>query len=170
MTVTVEKPYVKGSRNAEPISHGVSIAIDLSGAVTGRVKFHFPNSVALALSDGFSGKTHGVISDETKDALREMSNIVVGTAKRLFPGPLTRISTPRVISTTIDEWRHERSVLIIPMTTVAGKMFIEVKILPEMDPIQLIEKGLASAAFNEPEVDDTQVKQMVERLLNEPAK
>jgi len=165
MVVTVEKPYVKGTRDSELREQIVSIAVDLSGAVRGRVLVHFGESVAIALADSFAGRAHPQIDSHTKDALRELANIMVGSAKREFPGELTKISPPRLITSSIDEMRNERGVLVIPLTCVAGRMYIEVKIQSISDKEAILEQAFAAPTFLEPAVNEEQVQEMVQRIL-----
>ncbi|CAN5578191.1 hypothetical protein BH10PLA1_BH10PLA1_21080 [soil metagenome] len=166
MSVTVEKPFVKGTRPSEPSELAVSIAIDLSGAVRGWVIVHFNESVATALAHSFTGDTHQHIDTSTKDALRELTNIMVGSAKREFPGDLTQISPPRILPSSIDSTKQERGVLVIPLKCVAGRFEIEVKIQSISEAQMILERSFAAPIFVEPDVNEIEVQEMVQRLLS----
>lgn len=166
MSITVEKPYVKGTRPSDAREQAVSIAIDLSGAVVGWVIVHFNESVATALAHSFTGEAHSHIDHATQDALRELTNIMVGSAKREFPGNLTRISPPRVLTSAIDMTKNERGVLVIPLKCVAGYFEIEVKIHSMSEAQMTLERSFAQPIFVEPVVNEIEVQEMVQRLLS----
>ncbi len=162
MKITVARARMKGSPTDSPPHFALAIAVDLNGAVRGRVKILFEKSVALALAGSLSGVTHERIDEATYDALRELANILVGTAKREFPGNLTNIGVPQVVSTSHDEFKRDRHVLVVPLSSMAGKIQIEVKIqaVANAGPAPK-----ASAKMADPAVDEEQVDEMVAKLL-----
>jgi len=160
MKVVVGKPHMRGPVSLESHStSGVGIAVLLSGSVKGRVKIYFTKSVALSLAGSLSGTTHESVDESTQDALREVANMIVGSAKREFPGGLTKISPPKVVSNGQDDWTNERNILVVPLQCMAGAMQIEVK-------IQSVEaKPAVEVPKFQPGVDASQVNDLVERLL-----
>jgi hypothetical protein len=101
----------------------------LSGAVEGIVVIGISDRVATALVGGLTGSPCHQIDADAIDALGEVANMVVGSAKKNLPGGLSTISVPKVIkSPTQVPYPGGLPVITIPFDTAPGRFVIEVSL------------------------------------------
>lgn len=118
------KPKVK----AEPVPlHEVSGIIGLSGTVTGSVVINLSEDAAIKLASVLSGEELTEVDEDCVDAVGEIANMIVGGAKKDFPGEGNSISVPSVI-TGKHHVRYPRGIPIIsiPCEVPMGNMTVDV--------------------------------------------
>jgi chemotaxis protein CheX len=77
--------------------YDISGVIGLSGDVVGMVAMRMSERVATAVVERFAGVRHELDSPDFLDAIGELANLVVGSAKAKFEGKSVSISTPSVV-------------------------------------------------------------------------
>ena len=123
----IDVPFKLGKPNLRNESiplYEVSSIIGLSGSVTGCVVLSLSNDVAKQLVSALIGEE----SDEIDtDAIGEIANMIVGNAKKDFPGERTSISIPSIVLGK-HQVTYPRGIPIIsiPCETNAGRMVIDV--------------------------------------------
>ena len=126
------KPHLK----QDPLPyHEVSSVIGLSGSITGSVVVNLSKGVAMKLASALSGEEISEIDEDCIDAVGEIANMVVGGAKKDFPGGNNSISVPSVIIGR-HQVRYPRGVPIIsiPCETDAGQLAIDVALKGITEP------------------------------------
>ncbi len=92
LPIVMNKPYLR--RNAE-LKYDVSVAIGISGAVTGAAIMSFPLDVAVA--SGLAQAVFKSFDQDCIDALGEIANMIAGSAKARLPGGQNKLSLPNVV-------------------------------------------------------------------------
>ncbi|HVT80931.1 MAG TPA: chemotaxis protein CheX, partial [Phycisphaerae bacterium] len=80
-------------------SFQISAVVRLSNAVQGDVLVSFSERVAIVLASQLVGEHFETVDDFCRDALGEIANLIVGTAKRSLPTGLVAISPPEIVHT-----------------------------------------------------------------------
>jgi chemotaxis protein CheX len=106
----------------------ISATIRLNQAVQGSVSLSFAEPVALALAGGLAQTKFGSFDDDARDALGEVANLIVGSAKRDLPGGLVSISTPRILLSHELEFDAGIPTLILPFETAPGRFILQLTI------------------------------------------
>ena len=122
--LTLGKPFLK---EQDQRTYRVAALVGLSGTIEGIVVMRFSHPVALALASGLIKGEVKAIDADCLDALGEIGNMIVGNAKKDFPGGLVKISVPKVV--TDDKQIHypaNTPVIVIPCDTGPGRFVIEV--------------------------------------------
>lgn len=104
---------------------GISAVIRLDSAVRGLVSLSFCESVALALASGLAQQTFEKLDADALDALGEVANLIVGTAKRDLPGELVTISTPQILATHRIEFPAGLPTVLIPFESSPGRFMMQ---------------------------------------------
>jgi len=118
------KPFLK--KDKDPL-YEISAIIGISGNVTGSVVVSLSNTVAFQLASSLIGESVNEPNADCVDALGEIANMIVGGAKKDFPGPQNSISLPSVVI-----GRHKVAypknvpIISIPCDTNAGRMVIDI--------------------------------------------
>jgi chemotaxis protein CheX len=99
----------------------VSAVINLGGAVKGIISLSFSESVAMALAEGLAQEKFPSFDDNARDALGEVTNLIVGSAKRDLPGGLVTISTPKIVATHQVEVFAGIPSLLLPFESTPGR-------------------------------------------------
>ena len=132
-TVTVGAPDP-----AEGLTHrtggGVRGTIDLTGDLSGEATIHLPTETAVNLVAAFTGAEIAPDDEAFADAIGELANMVVGSAKAHFEGLKCSISVPTVslVASASDPDRDATGVetrrpdLVLPVTGQSGDFAIEV--------------------------------------------
>ena len=141
LDLSLNKPYL---RRASETNTAVNSVIQLAGAVCGMVVLRFSQPVALAAAAGLSGEAHAGLTEDCLDALGEITNMIVGSAKKLLPAdhPLD-MSTPKTMVGSTDlVYPPHQPFLVIPCETPRGRFVIEVGLrkLREGEPVPVLEK------------------------------
>jgi chemotaxis protein CheX len=122
--VNYGKPRLNEQREA---IYDIGCIIGLSGDVSGSVVISLSKLVALELASGLTGEECKELDEDCLDALGEIANMIVGNARKDFPGAETRITVPNVIV-----GRHKIAypqklpIITIPCDTPAGRLAVEV--------------------------------------------
>ena len=127
MPVAAGKPKLKHEDDRLWKLYQIAAVIHLDGAVRGVVSVCFSETVALALASKLADEQFKAMNDDSRDALGEVANLIVGTAKRGLSGGLVTISTPKIMSTYKVEACTAPAILL-PFETAAGRFVIQMAI------------------------------------------
>ena len=109
----------------------ISAIIGLSGEIVGSAVISLPKKLALNVASAMFMEELTEINDDVKDAIGELANIVVGTARNKLKdaGHDVTISTPTIIIGLGHEVSHPHAVpfLLIPFSTDDGEFSIKKK-------------------------------------------
>lgn len=126
MPLTAAKPRLKEPGERTYKLYKISTLITLAGNLSGTVWISFSEAVALALATALSGEQYPALNEDARDALGEIANMIVGSAKRaLAEGPIS-ISTPTVQPTQDINYPSQGPIILIPFDTAVGRFIIEV--------------------------------------------
>ena len=103
-----------------------SASIQLSGAVRGIVSLSMSEAVAVALASSLAGEVFPNLSADARDALAEVANLVIGSAKRDLPGGLVTISTPALTPTQALRYPTDLPVLVLPFESPSGRFVLQI--------------------------------------------
>ena len=87
------KPIIK--KEASP-SFEVNGRINLSGAIGGSIFISIPRKLSLLLASCLLDEEKDDLDDDCIDAIKEITNMIVGNAKSNFPNDEIRISVPEL--------------------------------------------------------------------------
>jgi CheY-specific phosphatase CheX len=124
----------------------VSAAIQLKNGVTGVIALSFSEPVALALASGLAQDFFSELSPDALDALGEVANLIIGSAKRDLPVGMVSISTPVILKT------HELQIptgvphLLLPFEAGCGRFVMQMAIVAGASPAQIKPSSLHSQA------------------------
>ena len=113
-------------RPANASHYDVTAQISITGQIKGTVAFSLTESTALAAATTFAGDTYTRVNDEVRDAIAELTNIIVGTAKSKLEMGLN-IGLPTVV-TGQDHMIHfpaESEPMRVTYSCKAGSMFVD---------------------------------------------
>ena len=127
VSVRPGKPSLKHADERLWKLHPIAAVIRLGGAVQGEISLCFSESVALALGGGLAGEPFAELNDDSRDALGEVANLIVGTAKRGLPGGLVTISPPKIMATHKVE-EPTGPAILLPVETASGRFVIQMAI------------------------------------------
>ena len=123
--VQIGKAFVKHDPSA---SADVSGVIGLSGDVVGCVVLSLPSAVAAKAASEFAGTGIDENHPDFADAIGELANMVVGSAKKEFQGVDVSFSLPSVITGKQHMVSTPRQTprIVIPCETQFGPVYVEV--------------------------------------------
>jgi len=121
------KPHVRASSQAVNRTFKVSVQIRFHGAAEGIAVLHMSEAVALAMATAFSGEPYLSINADVHDALGEVANLIIGSAKEHL-GPDLHISVPKVYDASEVHCPSGSPVVVIPFDTTAGRFVLEVSL------------------------------------------
>lgn len=124
-TVTVGTPDV-GGQCAVHAGDGVRGSIDITGDFTGEASIHLPTETAVNLVSAFVGVDIQPDDEAFVDAIGELANMVVGSAKANFEGLNCSISCPTVHLIAQAAESPPPPDLRLPVTGQSGDFSIEV--------------------------------------------
>lgn len=104
----------------------ISATVGLNGATQGTVILSFSETVALALASALAGENFKFLGTDAIDALGEIANMIVGSAKKDLPGGQVSITCPSVKPTADITYPPAKPVITIPFDTPTGRFAIEV--------------------------------------------
>jgi chemotaxis protein CheX len=121
------KPYVKKDNSAVGDISGI---VGITGEAEGSLCITFSKSCILHIIGKMFGEEQNDITDEVKDAVGELTNMISGDSRRRLQemGHSFEGAIPTVVSGPGHEVRHisKEPILSIPFTTVAGSFIVEV--------------------------------------------
>ena len=125
LDLNLGKPYLKRAHETRNV---VSAMINLEGSIEGMVLLGFSQAVAVAVASGLSGQSHKGLDADCLDALGEIANMIVGSAKKEIPAsPPLKMSTPKIIVGANNiPYPKGDTFIVLPCETSAGGFFIEV--------------------------------------------
>ncbi len=126
LTTTIGQPYLK--HDAMP-KHDVSGIIGFCGGVEGSVVLSFEFKAAGEIVKAFSGTAFPPSSPDFADAVGELANMIVGSAKKNL-GVAASISVPTVVigSGHLTARLGGVPCVVIPFSTPLGDFVVEVNI------------------------------------------
>ncbi len=119
--------------------HDVSGVIGIAGKMSGFVALSFPESLALKIVSGFIGEEKTEMSRDVIDAVGEFTNMIAGSAKRVFAeqGQKYEIGIPNVITGKNHIINRPSNIVCVGVTfSVDGEMFVvevALKEVPDFD-------------------------------------
>lgn len=140
MEAMVHVPFVQGRPSLKYSGdrlhklYDLSVVIQLSGAVKGLAVVSLSQPVACALAGGLAGVAFTELVPECCDAIAELANMIVGAAKRDFPGGQVVMSVPAVTKTAEVEYNDLEFSILIPCDTPHGRFAIEVAVHEDAHP------------------------------------
>lgn len=125
-------PFVKAGQVAKGDISGV---IGLAGEATGSVAVTFPAGIAYRLYEGMVGEKVNALTEEVRDAVGEIANMIAGGAKAALAkdGYRFRIAIPSIVvgkDHTI-EHRSKGPCLVVPFTLEGETFWLEVSFTAE---------------------------------------
>jgi len=126
MPVVSGKAYLKNPDERLRNRYALSTAIDLSGGVTGIVALTFTESAALGLASGLMGEKARALEGDCLDALRELTSMIAGSAKKDLPGGLVKLGLPRLLQVDKVPFPAGASVIGIPWDSGCGRFILEI--------------------------------------------
>ncbi len=116
------------------VEYDVSGIIGITGEAVGSIALSFPKKTALAIVTNFTGEEAMGIDNDTIDAIGELTNMVAGSAKKIFSdkGIKLKISIPNVVvgkNHTIVSPKGTPSI-VIPFESDVGELAIQVSLKP----------------------------------------
>ncbi len=126
LDISLEKPWLRGPREAIPRTFELAVCVELSGHTHGAVGVYLSRPVACALASALTGAPYTTITEECRDALGEVGNMLVGQAKAKLPGGLCLMSLPRIVNAGEMKFPPSVPVINIPIDTPAGRFIIAV--------------------------------------------
>lgn len=126
VTTTVDKPYLKTDAVA---AYEVCGIIGFSGEISGSVVISFSDTAAEKLVEAFAGVKLALTDADFSDAIGELANMIVGSAKQHL-GAVASISIPSVVIGKGYIVSNMRNVpcLVIPCNCTFGAFAVEVSI------------------------------------------
>ena len=124
--VTVGSACARAGRPhaAGPVVRG---SIEISGDFVGSATIHLPERTAVNLVSAFVGMPIGAEDEAFEDAIGELANMVVGSAKAHFEGMACSISCPSVTHLArVDPDPIRNPDLWLPVSGPSGPFAIEV--------------------------------------------
>lgn len=117
----------------ENFTSNISSMLGLGGEIRGLLTLHFPEKVALEITNSFLGMEIEGLDEDVKDAVGEIANMVAGDIKVFFTGK--NIKTELAIPTTVIGKAYRTSGLagaervMVPFNCGTGCFKVELKFL-----------------------------------------
>lgn len=125
-------PFVKNPDEPLHRVYPISVVIDLTGTVSGKVVLSLSEPVSLTVASAMLGQRQTSVNADCRDAIGELANMVVGGAKgQLATGRPITVSLPKVMNTDAVAHVAGRPVLMIPFETATGRFVIQVSMASE---------------------------------------
>jgi len=126
-----EKPYIKESRSTTGDITGVIGFAEKR--ISGSVALSFPSTTILKIYSLMMGAPAEEMNQEVDDMVGELTNIVVGGAKKEFSelGYPYNISLPLVVAgkNHVIKHKHENPVMVIPYSVEGNKFVMEISLM-----------------------------------------
>lgn len=108
----------------------ISAMIELSNAMKGFVLVSFSERIAMLLASQLAGETFASVNNDCKDALGEIANLIVGSAKRNLPTNLISISTPKILQTQQVALPSTHPTILLPFDLEFGRFVLQIAMQP----------------------------------------
>lgn len=129
------KPFLRSERTTQGDITGI---ISLSGPTQGTIALTFPGSLALKLYAQMVGEEVSELSEDVRDAVGEIANMVAGGAKAVLSqrGSTFKISIPEIVMGKGHPIPHVGSgpALVVPFQLGNETFWLEVSFQPEKKP------------------------------------
>jgi len=124
LPVTLGKIYLL----KEPNKTDISSLLEFSGDVRGKVAILYTLDVALKISSKFLGEKITELNEDVADSIREIANIIAGSAKKYMPALHLTMSLPSIVRgpSRILEGR-KLPVICVPFNCELGSFIMEAK-------------------------------------------
>lgn len=131
LKLETKKPFVKKVGSSV---WGVSGVMGITGDVSGVVVLTLPEKTALATVSAFAGEAFQKLDANVIDGVKELTNIIVGTAKaRLHErGYAYNFTLPKVVigHNFITDQGENSYVVVIPFASKYGDFILDISIRP----------------------------------------
>jgi chemotaxis protein CheX len=126
MDVTAGKPALN---TAKMPAFEVNGRIGLSGTASGAICVSLPMDLSLKLASGMLEEEYSELDEDSIDALKEITNMIVGNAKSNFPDDGVVISVPDlVIGKNSDIYPTGLPIISIPFITENDKFIVDIAV------------------------------------------
>lgn len=128
----VEKASIK-SDGSQKVDTNISSMLGLGGDMRGMLSVHFPEKVAIKITESFLGMEVEGLDEDVKDAVGEIANMVAGNIKLFFAD--NGVQTELAIPTTVIGKSYRTSGLagaeksVVPFNCDPGMFLVEMKFL-----------------------------------------
>lgn len=126
VSFTLGRPYLKKGDERLYKLFRLSTVMELSGAVNGIVALHLTEGAALALVTGLTSMPAMEIDADVLDAVGEIGNMIIGTARKDLPPGEHKISMPKVCRPGDVIYPPGVPIIMIPSDTGAGRFVLEI--------------------------------------------
>ena len=123
---TLGRPYLKKGDERLYKLFRLSTVMQLSGTVNGVVVLHLTEGAALTLVTGLTSTPTMKIDADVMDAVGEIGNMIIGTARKDLPPGEHKISMPKVVRPGEVIYPPGVVVIMIPADTGAGRFLLEI--------------------------------------------
>jgi chemotaxis protein CheX len=130
----VGKPYLKRPNAPADPKYRIMPAIQLTGPVMGMVVLQFPERVALALVNALTGGAAQTLDADALDAVGEITNMIVGGAKKDLPGGQISISVPMIFTGQQIPYPRSIPIIVIPFAASGDSFLIEAALCMNPSP------------------------------------
>jgi CheY-specific phosphatase CheX len=124
--LSLTKPRLKERGERVYKLYRISAGVRIAGTIEGFAWISFSEKVAVAIASALGGQPFKTLDDpDCRDALGEIANMIVGSAKRTIAvGPLN-VSVPVLQPTEDVEYPPNAPVILLPFDTAFGRFIIE---------------------------------------------
>jgi chemotaxis protein CheX len=124
MDVLAGKP---GLNTGKIPAYDVTGRIGLSGAVSGAICVSFSDDLSLKLVSCILEEDYSELDEDSIDALKEITNMIVGNAKSNFPDDNVEISVPDLLlGKSSDIYPNGLPIISIPFSTDSGNFTVDI--------------------------------------------
>ncbi len=131
LQLQTRKPYIKKVGSSV---WGVSGVMGITGDVSGVVVLTLPEKTALGGVNAFVGESFTKVDASVIDGVKELTNIIVGTAKAKLSerGHEYNFSLPKVVigHNYITNQGEDSNVIVIPFACKFGEFILDISIKP----------------------------------------
>jgi chemotaxis protein CheX len=104
----------------------LSTVIEMRGTINGIVVLHLTEGAALGFVTVLTGTPTIRLDPDVLDAVGEIGNMIIGTARRDLPPGEHKISTPKVMRPSEVVYPAGVPIIMIPADTGAGRFMLEI--------------------------------------------
>jgi len=112
----------------EPNKTDISSLLEFSGDIRGKVAMLYTLDVALKISSKFLGEKITELNEDVADSIREITNIIAGSAKKYMPSMHWTLSLPSIVRGPSKILEGKKlPVICIPFSSELGGFIMEAK-------------------------------------------
>jgi CheY-specific phosphatase CheX len=116
----------------------ITTLVRLSGSVQGCVWISYSEEVAIAMASALAQEKFTTLSADCRDALAEIGNMIVGSAKNDLAAGGVNISIPELLPTEKIEYQPRIPTISIPIDTASGRFVIEIQLTPANSTVKSV--------------------------------